>query len=115
MPELSWAQENYLTIIDGANDSFVSLLLLQRSNVEMGKETLFSKLQHERITASLAELDALVEKNQFDTWDYPAICLFCLLDWVLFRDLDTLENCANLLAFYERNGKRSDVQSTDPR
>ena len=48
---LTWEEENQLTLIDAANDSFVQLLLLQRSDVDVEADKLFFSLQKERINS----------------------------------------------------------------
>ncbi|WP_438865221.1 glutathione S-transferase family protein [Neptunicella sp.] len=112
---LSWEQENQLTLIDSANDSFVQLLLLQRSGIDTQADKLYFKLQRERIEATLQHLNSLVEQQQFEQWGYPEICLFCLIDWVEFRQLHNLQGVPALLAFQTKHKDRIEVASTDPR
>ncbi|MFC3094571.1 glutathione S-transferase family protein [Alteromonas sediminis] len=114
-PTLNWEQENHLTLIDAANDSFVSMLLLQRSNVDTTGDDLFFKLQRDRIEASLSELDRLVEKGFFNDWHYPSICLFCLIDWIEFRELHDLQGLEQLKAFHQRHHDRIEATATNPR
>lgn len=114
-PVLSWEQENHLTLIDAANDSFVSILLLQRSDIDVTNDALFFNLQHDRVEATLAELDNLVAKGFFNDWHYPSICLYCLIDWVEFRQLHNLNGLDHLKSFHQRNHDRIEVTATDPR
>lgn len=114
-PALSWDQENSLTVIDAASDSFVALLLLARSGVATDQPTLFFTLQHERIASTLTLLDEQVAAGGFEQWDYPAICLFCLLDWVMMRKLFDVNACPNLLRFYRQNLQQPGIQESDPR
>lgn len=112
---LSWEEENILTLIDSANDSFVQLLLLQRSEIDTHADKLYFRLQHERINITLAHLNSLAEQQHFSGWGYPEICLFSLIDWVEFRQLHKLEGVNALLAFQSQHKDRIEVTATDPR
>ncbi len=114
-PALSWDQENTLTVIDAANDTLVSLLLLARSGVATDQQALFFTLQHERIERTLSFLEQQVGAGLFEQWDYPAICLFCLLDWVLLRELFDFSACPNLERFRNLHLNQDRVAETDPR
>ncbi len=114
-PKLSWDQENSLTLIDAANDTFVSLLLLARSGVDTDQQTLFFTLQHERIDRVMAELDEQAGKGGFKNWDYPGICLFCLVDWVMFRNLFDVNRYPHLQRFHSQHQLEDGVQESDPR
>lgn len=116
--ELTWQQENLLTLIDAANDSFVSLLLSIRSQQSVTEDRLFYNLQHERIENVLTSLDKSVNQQSFSDWSYPSICLFCLLDWVVFRDLHCLDKYSHLSAFYQQSLQgefKRVIAATDPR
>ncbi|WP_218354645.1 glutathione S-transferase family protein [Alteromonas lipotrueiana] len=112
---LTWNEENQLTLVDAVNDSFVSLFLMQRSKISADPDSLFVRVQKERITASLNELNTLVEKGEFANWHYPAICLYCLIDWIELRELHRLKGLEHLKAFREHHSDRIEVTATDPR
>jgi glutathione S-transferase len=112
---LTWEEENQLTLIDAANDSFVQLLLLQRSDVDVEADKLFFSLQKERINNVLDTLDGQREKGAFNAWNYPEISLYTLIDWVLFRQLNTLQDYPALLDFHEQHRDRIELTATDPR
>lgn len=112
---LTWDQENQLTLIDAANDSFVTLLLSKRSGLDIDQDAMFYQLQWERVGKTLSALAAMAKDGQFETWNYPAICLFSLIDWLDFRDLLPAESAAELRAFRDRNRQQSGVAETDPR
>lgn len=112
---LSWDQENLLTLIDAANDSFVILLLSARSNLNTDTDTLIFNLQKERIERTMPLLEQAVANGEFSTWDYPSICLFCLLDWVNFRDLRDLAEYPNLVDFHNKNTSMPGVEASNPR
>ncbi|MDO6428185.1 glutathione S-transferase family protein [Thalassotalea sp. 1_MG-2023] len=112
---LSWQQENLLTLIDSVNDSLVSMLLLKRSNIDTAQDALFFNLQRERTESVLTTLDKAVAEGQFNNWHYPAICLWCLLDWVDFRELAEWRSYTHLVQFFEQNSTRAILAKTDPR
>jgi glutathione S-transferase len=114
-PKLSWAQENLLTLIDAANDSFVTLLLTDRSGLDNKQDILFFNLQNERVEKLLSVLSDEVEKGVFVQWHYPAICLFCLLDWIAFRNLFDLNKFPHLIDFWQGAQKNIMVSESDPR
>jgi glutathione S-transferase len=114
-PALTWEQENQLTLIDAANDSLVQMFILAQSGIQADESLLFFKLQKERVNAVLIQLDELVAQGHFTNWNYPAISLFCLIDWIEFRSLHNLKGLTDLLAFHENNAQRIEVTGTDPR
>ncbi|RBP25301.1 glutathione S-transferase [Marinobacter pelagius] len=112
---LTWDQQNQLTLIDAANDSAVTLLLAKRSGVDVEADVMFFNLQRERIMTTLRTLAAQVEEGQFEAWNYPAICLYCLVDWLDFRDLVDFTGVESLLAFRDSRKGKPWVAQTDPR
>lgn len=114
-PPLTWEQENLLTLIDAANDSVVTLLLSKRSGLDIDQDILFYNLQHERIRMSLKELARRVGQGEFNAWSYPAICLYCLIDWSDFRNILDFSGLETLLDFRSRNRNQTMVKETDPR
>lgn len=112
---LSWQQQNTLTTIDAANDAYIIRLLLARSNVDPSGDGLLMNLQGDRVQETMAVLEAKVAAAEFERWDYPAICLYCLLDWVDFRELLDLSLYPNLAAFHEQACSKNIVRKTDPR
>ncbi|PCM42956.1 glutathione S-transferase family protein [Marinobacter sp. ANT_B65] len=113
---LTWDQQNQLTLIDGANDSAVTLLLAKRSGLDVDTPgVLFFDLQRERIMTTMRTLAAQVEDGQFEQWNYPAMCLYCLVDWLDFRDLVDFSGVESLLAFRDSRKTNPWVAETDPR
>lgn len=112
---LTWDQENQLTLIDGANDSAVTLLLSEKSGIDVRQDRMFYNLQHERIATTLKTLSAMVADGLFRTWTYPAICLYCLVDWMDFRNLSDWSGVENLPAFRDAHRDKPRVAETDPR
>ncbi len=114
-PLLSWEQENQLTLIDSANDSLVQMFILSNSDIQPDEDKLFFKLQKERVNAVLVQLNEMVASHQFVSWNYPAVCLYCLVDWIEFRNLHNMQGLTDLLAFHDDNLQRIEVTATDPR
>ncbi len=114
-PKPSWEQENQLTLIDAANDSLVQMFLLARSEVDTKTDQMYFKIQRERVDATLQHLNSLVLDGEFDNWNYPAICLYCLIDWIEFRTLHDMVGMDALLKFHQDNVERIEVTATDPR
>lgn len=112
---LTWEQENLLTLIDSVNDSLVATLLLQRSNIDTMQEGLFFNLQRERVETVFSVLNDEVANGAFNDWHYPAICLWCLLDWTEFRSLAKWQHLPHLERFYQQNASRTILAETDPR
>lgn len=111
---LSWQEENQITLINNANDSFVSMFQLQRSGFDTTEDRLFFNLQRERFDELFAELDKQVANGDFAQWNYPAICLYCLLDWIKFRALKDFSRYSNLSGFYAEYASHPAVIATAP-
>lgn len=113
--QFNWHDENNMTLVDAANDSLVELLLLSRSGIAMDSDIMFVQRQQQRIAHLLKVLDAKVKSGEFDHWNYLAISLFCLLDWIEFRQLHDLSLYADLTQFRQSNAQKKDAINTDPR
>ncbi|WP_409522687.1 glutathione S-transferase family protein [Nitrincola sp. MINF-07-Sa-05] len=109
------ADENLVTLVNAANDSFVEMFLLTRSGVDTSQDALFFNLQRERITTSLKELDLQAQSGHLDNWNFAAISLYCLIDWTLFRELHDYSTLPSLKAFYDRHADKAILAATDPR
>ena len=112
--KLTWLQENQLTLIDAANDTFINLLLLSRSQLDSSEDRLFYNLQHERIEQVLAALEQKTAQGEFTQWNYPAICLYCLLDWIDFRELYVLDKFMHLTSFRFTTSTYKGIKETAP-
>lgn len=114
-PSLTWTQENLLTLIDAANDSLISLFLLKRSDLDTSEDRFFYNLQHERVEKTFSALAQSVNKGEFEQWNYPAICLYCLLDWVELRQQYDFNFLTDLIDFQRINATNAGIKETDPR
>lgn len=115
LPEMTWWQANQLVQIDACNDSLVELLICHRSGLDTSEDRLFFNLQYERIAALLNYLNEQCVKEAFLESSYLKISLYCLLDWILFRDLYNLQDFAALVAFHQVQSNLPGVAQTDPR
>ncbi len=112
---LSWYQENQLTVINAVNDSLVMLLQCSRSGFDTNDDKLFFNLQRERVATSLFVLEQQAANGEFANWDYIAMALYSLTDWVMFRELIELDDYPALLAFTAQNNRQPAVADSDPR
>lgn len=112
---LSWDEENNLTLIDSASDSFIELLLLDRSGVDLNGDLMFVKLQKERTFDLMRLLNDKVLQGEFEQWNYAAISLYCLIDWVQFRSMFDTADFAGLNQFKRQNLVQPQITDTDPR
>lgn len=112
---LTWDQENQLTLIDAASDSSVILLLSKRSGLDVEQDAMFYSLQRERIMTTMRTLAAMVDAGEIANWQYPAICLYTLVDWLDFRSLVDFNGVESLLSFRDNHQSRPGITETDPR
>ncbi|MES1953963.1 glutathione S-transferase family protein [Salinisphaera hydrothermalis] len=112
---LDWIEENQLTVIDGANDALVVLRLAQVSGLDIHQPVMIYERHRERIGNCLDWLETAAGKGAFDDWRYPAICLYCMIDWAEMRELFDFSAYRALLAVRERHRDRPGVATTDPR
>lgn len=115
LANLSWYQENQLTVINAVNDSLVMLLQLNRSGFDTNDDKLFFNLQRERVATSLYVLEQQAANGEFANWNYVAMALYSLLDWTLFRELLELDDYPSLLAFVAQNSEQGAIDDTNPR
>lgn len=114
-PRLSWDQGNTLTIIDGVNDSLVSLLVLKRSGNDFSSPHLYFDAQTARIRDGLYFLESQVKSNKLNEWNYLSISLFGLIDWIEFRELWKMQDYPELLKWKNNQMSRPGIAETDPR
>jgi glutathione S-transferase len=102
-------------MINSVNDSLVELLICQRSGFDTAQDKLFFNLQHERVQEVLSVLDKATEKGEFASYNYAAIALFCLIDWILFRELTDLSLYPSLRQFHQTHAQRKSNLDTAPK
>lgn len=112
---LTLQEENLLTAISDLSDSLVQKLLATRSQLTLPTGTPIEISHKERIQNTLTFLDSQCSNGHFENWNFVAMCLYCLVDWVLFRNLADLTPYSHLLAFKEKNQNQAQVEITNPR
>ncbi|MDT0595496.1 glutathione S-transferase family protein [Glaciecola petra] len=115
LAELSWDQENVMTSIDAANDSLVQMFILSRSQIDVSEDKLYFTVQRERIDVIFVELNKQAIAGEFEVWHYLSMCLFCLLDWVSFRNLYDFSEHTALVELYDSWQQLAICHQTDPR
>jgi glutathione S-transferase len=113
--KLSWPQEQLLTTINACNDSLVEMLLCQRSGFDTQADKLFFNLQNERIAQTLHYLNNHLTDDAFKSCECLNISLYCLLDWICFRELTDFSQHTQLVTFHETFSQRPAAQQTNPR
>lgn len=113
--QLNWQDENNMTLIDAANDSLVELLLLSRSGLPMDSDVMFIKRQQQRVANVMQVLEDKVNQGEFEQWNYLSICLYCLIDWIDFRELHDMSAYEGLNRFWQQHQQSAGAKTTDPR
>jgi glutathione S-transferase len=111
--KLSIDEENDLTFIDGANDSLIALRLLNSSGVS-DQENTFIRNQNKRIKDTLNYFEEKISNVKIDEDNYVQISLYCLVDWILFRELLDISNLKNLISFKEEFSKFEYAKKSSP-
>ena len=114
-PKLTWPQEHLLTTINACNDSLVEMVLCKRSGFDTKSDKLFFNLQNERIEQTLSFLNSHLSDEEFKSCEYLNISLYCLLDWICFRELADFSQHSALVAFHKQYGERQAAIDTNPR
>ena len=114
-PKLTWPQEHLLTTINACNDSLVELLLCSRSGFDIKSDKLFFNLQTERIEQTLHFLNTHLNDEEFKSCEYLNISLYCLLDWISFRELTDFSQHSELVKFHKQYSECQAAIDTNPR
>lgn len=107
-------QHNLISGVDAVTDSLIILFMGKNSGLELSKDTLIFKLQYERIHDTLTWLEKEAESGVFSEWNYAAISLITLIDWVEFRELYDLSAFPNLVAVRNNFSDVEAAKSTLP-
>ena len=107
---------NVITVIDGALDSLINALYLQRDGITSDKASYMAK-QRERAAAALG----WVETRLDDVWLTPArafglaeLALVTALEWMRFRDMYPVDRHPGLVRALEHHGGRESLVATRP-
>lgn len=113
---LDWAEENAVTVADGANDAAVVLRLSAVSGLSTTSDTvMYHRIQRERMRECIDWLEQQAAQGRFEAWRFPAICVYCMVDWLSARGLFDFAGHPALWALLARYADRPMVTATDPR
>lgn len=115
LPELSWEQRNLLTSIDAVSDSLVQMLILSRSEIDTSADKMYFRIQRERMDIVFPHLEHAAKEGMFEQWNYLSISLYCLIDWVLFRNLHDISGFSGLNNLHQAWHQLAICHQTDPR
>ncbi len=115
LSDLSLVEQNVLTSIDAVNDGLVQMLILSRSEIDISADKLYFRIQRERQETVFSHLETEAKGGRFEAWNYLSISLYCLLDWVEFRNLFDFSDYPSLVKLYEQWQTLPICQATDPR
>lgn len=104
LQEFSWEEENQLTIIEGALNSGINLLLMKRSGMKIDEPYMFINRQKERLDSVLDYLRPYIEGPALKDWNFITMTLYSFLDWGVYRgilNLDLRPECHNFLEHYK--------------
>ena len=112
---LSWEEENDLTAIDGLADTLVNLYLLKRSGFEVPKDSVIGVGHWDRMRLCPEFLSQRIQEGHFQAWDYPAMCLYSVLEWTRFRELHYFTFTPEFEAFLDSHQNELGIAETSPR
>ena len=114
--QLDVDDENALSAVDALQDQLVQTFLLKRYGHPVHPENDYFRRHADRRRRMLAFLREEALAGRFDRWDYPAMSLYCLLDWSAFRGtLEPDEMAGPLSRVLEFGRAQPQVAATDPR
>ena len=109
---MSWEDENTLTAIDGALNAGVSLLMMNRSGIELDDSVMYIRRQKERNESILDYLKPYLKTDALKEWNFLTMSLYSFLDWALYRNLINIEARPECLAFLDAHAERAIVKLT---
>lgn len=114
-PALTLGEENLLTAISDCSDSLIQILLAQRSKIIFPPDSPLYKSHFERVANTLEFLDNQVREGPFSKWNFLAMSLYAMVDWIDFRSLVSLAEYSSLLEFRNGNKNQPRIAMSDPR
>ena len=109
---LSLNEKLDLNLVNEANNSAVTIFQLVKFEIDPTLENQFSKNQVEILETVLDEFN-----NKSDIqWELTGMWLYCLLDWLKFRNVYNWEGkYSSLVNFYNSKKDLPKIKLTDPR
>ena len=110
---MDWSDENFLTAIDGAMNTGVSLLLMKRSGIDTDGPFMYVLRQKERMESILDYLKPYLLDKGLKEWNFHTISLYCFLDWAIFRDIIKIDHRPECQHFLHHHKHRSILTLTE--
>ena len=108
---LNLLQLKQLALVNEANDAGVYLFQSIAFEVDAKHEKKPANQAKKRLAAILQHFETQTSLH----WDIIGQCLYCMLDWSIFRGILSLDNYPQLNQFYNAQQQRQEVRQTDPR
>lgn len=109
-------QENALSAVDTLQDQLVQMFLMKKYDHPIMMENGYFQRHSDRRRRMIAFLRSEILAGRFDRWDYPAMSLYCLLDWADFRGvLEPEEVSGPFSRILDLGRSQAMVAATDPR
>jgi glutathione S-transferase len=109
-------EENAVSTVDALQDQLVQMFLMRKYGHPIEPENEYFRRHADRRRRMVDYLRAETIAGRFDSWDYPAMSLYCLLDWSAFRGMLTpAELEGPLTRLVERHQGQPQIAATDPR
>lgn len=113
---LTLAEENVVSAIDTLQDMLIQKFLMKKFSHPILETNEYFQRHAERQRQMLTFLKRELAKGLLDRWDYPAMSLYCLLDWAKFRETLGADELGGYFADFMRTHQgQAAVASTDPR
>ena len=113
---LTLDEENIQSAIDGWQDSLILPFLMQRMGQTVDLKSTYWLRQMERQSELMTYLGKAISEHRIESWDYPAMSLWSLLDWAEFRNLLSLEKSGkHFQRFFALHSHHGLNKATDPR
>lgn len=113
-PALTIEQNNLISAVNAATDSFVIILQSKNSGLTVDEQKMFYGLQASRIKVCLDWLEEQAKAGEFNEWNYATMALISLFDWATFRELQDFSSYPCLGKACSAQADREIVQSTMP-
>jgi glutathione S-transferase len=102
----------FLTAIEGAMASGITLLLMKRSGMNIEENFMFTARQKDRIESVLDYLKPSFNDKALKEWNFASMTTFSFLDWATFRNIVSLEKRPECRKFLDQHAHRPDVVAT---
>lgn len=112
LQNMDWNDENNLSIVTGAMDSGIALLLMKRSGMNINEPYMYVNRQKERIESVLNYMKPYLAGDGLKEWNFITMSLFCFLDWANFREIIKLSDHPEASKFHAAHASKPIVQNT---